>query len=301
MATQRELTHKEIMMINDLLDGQLSPEKAKQAFLAIERDQALNIAYEKLRWTKSLLRQAPRRKVPHNFTLTRQMAKEATGFYRLRKQTFSIAGALASFLFVVLLAVQIFPMGFKSAMPAMDMANEVSLMEEAAPVMMQAVEEEPMEEVETFALDAEIAEEELAGDNPAESIETSPLEEDTKPVPTISPDEAAGGGALQEEEANVRQSDSPETLSELSEDEMDRMTEQASEEAMSGVAADEEMLEAMPLDADIMAKEYIPEDSPVFDQFAQKQPKDWLFLATVLTGLLAFVFIFIAIRDRRNE
>lgn len=285
MATKRQLTHKEIMMINDLLDGQLSPEKAKLAFLAIERDQPLAIAYEKLSWTKSLLRQAPRRKVPHNFTLTRQMAKEATVFSRLRRQTFSIAGALASFLFVVLLAIQLVPMGFKAAMPALDMANEVAMMEEAAaPEMMQAVEEAPVEE-EAMLMEAEMPEAAMA----------EPLAEEVAAdsMPTASVEDAVGGGAQAdeepiEEEVFVEGMDSEEEQQLLGEEEAERLPEQYAEEAP--LAPD-----------DALTKEIIPETSREENIPVQKQQQDWLFLATVLTGLLAFVFIFISLRNRYHQ
>jgi hypothetical protein len=285
MATQRELTHKEITMINDLLDGQLTSENAKQAFLRIEQDPVLRSAYEKLRWTKSLLRQAPRRKVPHNFVLTRQMAQEATSFYKLRQQTFTIAGAMASFLFVLLLAVQLVPLGLETILPVAMKSEDMIMMEEAAaPEMLPA---EPQEEVELFAMEApmeESAEEEISEEQPplSAAAEAEVVEE---PSATLSPDEVSGGGGepkpLVEEitdEANAVEESLPEA---------DSVTEGriAAEDA-----EDETLMDDPASISAIQEEEAVPQQSSA----------DWIFLATVMAGLFAFVFIFISIRDKNR-
>ena len=295
MAKPRELTHKEIKMINDLLDGQLSSEKAKQAFLQIERDAALRVAYDKLRWTKSLLRQAPRRRVPHNFTLTRQMAQEATGFYKLRRQTFSIAGTLASFLFIVLLAVQLVPFGLRAATSTKDMENEISMMEDvAAPeVMMEQVEEEP----EMLAMEAEVVEEEMA-EMPAEDMADASAmeaEEEQQPESTLSPEEATGGGAVagDDEELVEERMPEPEAKEETAVDE-----ETIQEEGIVGGTIEEELPE---LSEEIVPEEPKIEEEDQTDSKPLRFPKDWLFLATVISGLLAFIFFFISIRERNRS
>lgn len=289
MAMHRKLTHKEIKLISDLLDGQLPANKAKQAFLQIEQDVALREAYDKLRWTKSLLRQAPRRKVPHNFALTRQMAKQATGFYKIRRQTFSIAGAMASFLFVVLLAVQLVPLAMGGMLPMAMKSEDIAMMEEApVPEMMQAAPEEEMyieEEAMPMEAPAEeaVEEEAFAMEMPEEeTVEEDSLAmdaaEEAIPTATLSPKEATGGGAL-----------NGETEEEL---EMDVAEERLFEEEAE--PADIEM-EIASIEEE--TEEGISEDVPDSSESTQ----DWIFLTTVMAGLLAFVFIFISIRDKNRE
>lgn len=265
MTNYRELTHKEIKMINDLLDGQLPADKAKQAFLQIEQDAALRAAYDKLRWTKSLLRQAPRRRVPHNFTLTRQMAQEATGFYKLRRQTFSIAGAMASFLFVVLLAVQLVPLGMRNFLPMGMKSEDIAMMDEAAaPQMMKEMPEEevmeaPAEQEEMFAMEAEA---------PAEDMDQA-AEIDTPDMADAAEDEASEERIYEEE---------------------------TSEAEAVGMLPEDELVEG-----DMLAEssEVMPEE---IDETPNNTLYDnnWMFSVTVLAGLLAFVFIFISIRDKNR-
>ncbi len=281
-------------MINDLLDGQLTSENAKQAFLRIEQDSVLRSAYEKLRWTKSLLRQAPRRKVPHNFVLTRQMAHEATSFYKLRQQTFTIAGAMASFLFVLLLAVQLVPLGLKTILPIAMKSEDMIVMEEAAaPEILQA---EPEEEMEMFAMEApmeEAAEEEIIEEEAplSAAAEAEVVEE---PLPTLSPDQVSGGGGEPQPEAGI---DDQEPTTEPIVDEANAMEESLTEtdSLVEGRILSEEGEDETLMDqpAFITAKQ---EDESV----PEKSSTDWLFLATVMAGLFAFVFIFISIRDKNR-
>ena len=287
MPKQTKLTHNEIKMINELLDGQLTSADAKQAFLLIEQDQELRSAYDHLRWTKSLLRQAPRRKVPHNYTLTREMAREATGFYRLRRQTFSIAGALASFLFVVLLAVQLVPIGFNLAMPSLIKSEDIAMMDEvAAPEMMEAVpevsQEELMEDAEVSTMNAEPLEEEAAEEEMAE-----------EPMMLEAPAEA--------EEAAPKETEVQGEGMDSEQDEMDFAAAETESEADAGDPRFDE--EGDQAEADLPAEESVEEER-VGGEEEQEQnafSENWLFTTTVLSGLLGFFFIFISIRDKNRE
>lgn len=297
MTTVRKLTPKEIRMINYLLDGQLSTDKAKQAFLMIEQDKVLRNAYAQLRWTKSLLRQAPRRKVPHNFTLTREMAREATGFYKLRRQTFSIAGALASFLFVVLLAVQLVPLGVNLFLPTMMKSEDIAMMDEAAmPELMQAAPAADAEEPEMLAMEALPVEEEVAVEESAaeEPMSAAPAEEEVvEPEATLSPEEAAGGGGTkpEEEAENIAAADAVDEAAE------ERIIDEESEQELEEDAAI--MLGEANDEAATFSEDELAKVDP--EQTQAKTRHDWLFTATVMAGLLGFVFIFISIRDKNRE
>ena len=301
MTMHRELTHKEIKLINELLDGQLPAEKAKQAFLQIKQDAALRDAYEKLRWTKSLLRQAPRRKVPHHFTLTRQMAQEATGFYRLRRQTFSIAGAMASFLFVILLAVQMVPLAMGTMIPVAMKSEDIASMEEA-PMMMEALPEEEsfemqaeeesmakeMPEEQTEMESAPLEESEIVDESPSAEVAAEPEEEfddAAQPEATMSPENATGGGLEDGEEVG--------TLDEAG----TAQDEVAEERIIEDTPSDVEMeIAAIEDEGELDSDTSVTEEARPDDQVSE----DWIFLTTVLSGLLAFVFIFISIRDKNR-
>ncbi len=89
------------------------------------RDQLANSAelragLEELRRTRAVLRAAPRRRVPHNFTLTPEMAHKARPHFRWNwAPSLGFASALATILLVVTFFVQLTPAGTQTAaMPA---------------------------------------------------------------------------------------------------------------------------------------------------------------------------------------
>jgi hypothetical protein len=291
MTIQKKLTHNEIKMINELLDGQLNAEKAKQAFNKIQQDAALRSAYEQLRWTKSLLRQAPQRRVPHNFTLTRQMAREASRVFTLRRQTFSIAGAMASFLFVVLLAVQLLPFGLQAIQMGAKNAEDIAMMDAAEePAAVQLAPEAPSEEMEMFAMEAAPVEEEAVVEE--EVMEEAPLQE---AAPTLSVDQAAGGGGEPGEGAqeSMPADDTAAADAEMLKEEPEDQANQP--ELGPWQTAEEEQVAEAPLAREMPAEEEAVEQE-------QRQPSiAWLFPATVIAGLMAFEFIFISLRDKTRE
>lgn len=65
---------EELHNLSAYLDGQLSPAEIRQLEERLHAQANLRSALEELRQTRALLRSMPRRKVPHNFTLTPAMA-----------------------------------------------------------------------------------------------------------------------------------------------------------------------------------------------------------------------------------
>ena len=329
MAIQRKLTNYEIKLLNDLLDGQLEPQKAKEAFARIDQDAALKAAYDHLRWTKSVLRTAPRRRVPHHFMLTRQMAMEARKPVGLQRQTFNIAGLLASLIFVVLLVVQLAPsIAMQNAIPAMDIAMDSVAEEEvaeekmfesdeAAPEMFQMTLEDDSDgamAVEDMAVE-DTTEEEMMGES-----DTAESEEMLPPEPTISPYEASGGGSLEGEEQDEgavlptpileygvgggledMPTENTEAMDTASDEEegTDRIPEPDMEDMTAMSIPEEEMEnEIMALEAPEGMMKEVPEEQQAREL---RKPVNPLFLATVLAGVLAFIFIFISLRGRKRN
>lgn len=179
----KRLKYNEWQLLSDYLDHQLDEAKVQRVELRLKEDEVFRHAYQQLAWSKKLMANAPRRKIPHQFTLTRQMAAEAQRSSKgLLKQRFPLAygvvSGVASLIFVAILGIQLLPMlgnaSMKTAIEAEAPAEEMlamepaveeemadesaDAMEESAPMMMQAApaeEAEPMATEETAALMAE--------------------------------------------------------------------------------------------------------------------------------------------------
>ena len=98
------------------LDGQLPEREKEEIRQRLETQPELQRALEELRRTKMVLRSAPRRRVPHNFTLTPAMLPQRKSWFPL-VPVFSFASAMALILLV-------FSIGF-SLLPGLTNATEM--------------------------------------------------------------------------------------------------------------------------------------------------------------------------------
>jgi hypothetical protein len=68
------MNFRDVELLSAYLDGQLSPSDSRRLESRLASDQNLQAVMDDLRTSRSLFRQLPQRRVPHNFTLTTKMA-----------------------------------------------------------------------------------------------------------------------------------------------------------------------------------------------------------------------------------
>jgi len=199
MMNNRRLKDKDWQIISAYLDGQLT-EKQEMAFeIRLTQETELRDALRQIQWTKSVLRKAPRRKVPHHFILTQQMAVEAKRRKNRVIRQYGLVSGIASLTFLILAGFQLLPY-FKMGMaPNLAMAPKEALMEE--PMMMEAeaveeleveedmqmqeapvVEAEPVEDVETADMMVEGAEKVVVEEELVESAAVAESEEELNEI-----------------------------------------------------------------------------------------------------------------------
>lgn len=100
-------------ILSAYLDGQLSDREMTQLRQRLDAQPELQRALDELQRTKMVLRSAPRRRVPRNFTLTPAMAPTPKPWYRLAP-TLSFASALAFLLLVLSFGFTLLP-GFNNS------------------------------------------------------------------------------------------------------------------------------------------------------------------------------------------
>jgi hypothetical protein len=125
-----QLTPKEWQMLSAYLDGQLGQRERRVLEAQLNTNSDLRQGLEEMRRTRLLLRSAPRRKAPRNFTVSRAMADQ----YRPARlpawkayPAFRLASALASILLIVtFLGDFALATRLKSAAPAASTMMEAS-------------------------------------------------------------------------------------------------------------------------------------------------------------------------------
>lgn len=107
-------------MLSAYLDGQMSESEQRRVRDLLVNSAELRAGLEELRRTRAVLRAAPRRRVPHNFTLTPAMAHKARPHFRWSwAPSLGFASALATVLLVLTFFVQLSPAGTPaSSIPA---------------------------------------------------------------------------------------------------------------------------------------------------------------------------------------
>ena len=194
MMNNRRLKDKDWKIISAYLDGQLAKKKEKVFEARLAQELELRDALRQIQWTKTVLKKAPRRKVPHHFILTRQMAAEAKRRQNRVIRQYGLVSGIASLTFLLLVGIQLVPF-FKMDMAAnLAMAPKEAIMEES--MMMEAetieefagedsvqVQEEPVveaeieQDVETAEMLAEAAEEGVVEEEVAENAAVAESEE----------------------------------------------------------------------------------------------------------------------------
>src|SRR5512146_360896 len=95
-------------ILSAYIDGQASAKEQEKLRQKMETDPELQRALEELQRTKMVLRAAPRRRVPHNFTLTPEMLPQRKPWFRL-VPTLSFASAISVILLTLTFAFSRLP------------------------------------------------------------------------------------------------------------------------------------------------------------------------------------------------
>jgi hypothetical protein len=130
---KKQLSTQDWQALSALLDGELSPQEISRLEARLSADVDLREALESLRRTRILLRNSPKIRAPHNFTLTRQMVgarekqRSSLVFPLLKFGT-----ALASIFFIFALLGDFF---IKQPMPMASYPAEKMVLSTEAPPM----------------------------------------------------------------------------------------------------------------------------------------------------------------------
>ncbi|MDO8944767.1 MAG: hypothetical protein Q7U75_16420 [Desulfobacterales bacterium] len=112
------LTPGDWEFLSAYLDGQLTEAEQRRAQAVLARRADLRQGYEELRRTRAVLRAAPRRRAPRNFTLTPAMVRQVRPVFRWGwAPSFRLASALATFLFVLSFFFRLSPAGLPAMAP----------------------------------------------------------------------------------------------------------------------------------------------------------------------------------------
>lgn len=110
-----QINDRDFEQLSAYMDGQLAPAEQHRLEERLRARPDLQEALEDLRRTRALLRSAPRRRAPRNFTLTPEMVGEQAvrrrkgGFFNNLFPTLSFASAMAALLLVATLVFQMVP------------------------------------------------------------------------------------------------------------------------------------------------------------------------------------------------
>jgi len=138
-----QITPKEWQKLSEYLDGQLSPRDRSNLEQRLQTRPELREGLEELRRLRAVLRTVPRRKVPHNFTLTRAMVeKPAAARWFNWVPALSLSSAMAAFLLVISFFFRL-PVTAPAAMVSSEMESSRVMMVEPEAKMMQDAAEAP--------------------------------------------------------------------------------------------------------------------------------------------------------------
>jgi hypothetical protein len=140
-----QITPKDWQILSEYLDGQLSPRDRSKLEQRMQSRPELRDGLEELRRLRSLLRTVPRRKVPHNFTLTRAMVeKPAPARWSNWIPALSFSSAIATFLLILSMLTSM-PGGVPAAVVSPESeASRVMMEEPAAETVQDAAEAPPL-------------------------------------------------------------------------------------------------------------------------------------------------------------
>jgi hypothetical protein len=134
MVFNRQLNEQD--RLSEYLSNRLSAEDSAAIEARLSTDQELQASYEALLAMKILLQSAPRRKVPHNFTISRQLA------VKIRKETTTIPILRFSSALSALASIIVFAFAFFLSRPILN----PTLMMAPAPMAEKSADAQPVEE-----------------------------------------------------------------------------------------------------------------------------------------------------------
>ncbi len=196
---RKSKAEKEQEMLHAYIDNALSPSERADFEARLAHDAELRAQVNSIRRMQQLMAAVPRRRVPRNFTLDpAEYGRPARQPLLQAQPVLRVATVLTAVLFVIMLALDWTTPGLpQTAMFEADMAaqEEVALMERSVEVVTETI----TEEMETFRMTAENAEEEIMPESaPADDgailavpdSEPYPVEED-ETVPSAPSEPAA--------------------------------------------------------------------------------------------------------------
>ncbi len=168
---KKQISSRDWETLSVYLDGQVRPRARASLEARLQTDPSLSAALDELRRTRNVLRSLPRLRAPRNFTLTPQMAGQPRVIASRLYPAFRLASALASLLFVLVVAGDFLGLGGMATAPLKEAVApqiEFAIQEAEALPAMEAVEMPVAAEAEDeaaeppapaeLALEAEIAE-----------------------------------------------------------------------------------------------------------------------------------------------
>ena len=154
------LTTRDYEQLSAYIDGQLAPGEQRKLEERLRARPELQVALDEMQRTRALLRQAPRRRAPRNFTLTPAMVGEQrrkpapwAGWF----PALSFTSALAALALVVTIALQFAPPGSTSQTIAMQPPAEMQEMPAAEAPSAESPMMKKMEEPAAGAAEPEAA------------------------------------------------------------------------------------------------------------------------------------------------
>ena len=151
-----QISSHDLKSLSLFLDGQLTLAERQRLEKRLQGNQVLSQALNEMQQTRTLLRSMPKRRAPHNFTLSPQMVE-----VRGRRPVFPVMGfvsALASILFVLVLAGDL--TGFFTSSTKSVALQPMPMMEAAAPTLESAQEERAQSEINNSPVPTETKAEE---------------------------------------------------------------------------------------------------------------------------------------------
>ncbi len=110
---KEQISSQEWILLSSYLDGELNPREKTRVEALLQSRPDVQEAYLSLQRTKNVLRHAPRRRVPRNFTLSAKYARQPRSFRLI--PTLRLSSAVAALMSVFLIVSQLLP-AFSPAM-----------------------------------------------------------------------------------------------------------------------------------------------------------------------------------------
>jgi len=150
-----QISPQDYEQISAFLDGELKGAAARNFEARLQKESELRAALQEIQAIRSLVREMPRLRAPHAFTLSPQMVKaRKPGFFTLAAfRTMQVSAALSGILLVIILAGDLILSRFTAQPSFAPQAPAAAIQLEAAP----ALEEIPSEQINAtdMGVDAE--------------------------------------------------------------------------------------------------------------------------------------------------